>query len=218
MLYWDNSRAAAGPVCAGWVKWNSCTAAVRGWPEVAGIGAEASGAGVAAGGGGADPGIATSFQSSPSPTNKAIRVPTLAPEPSSMIIFATIPSSSASIDTTALSVWMSQRTSPAAMASPSALCHLTMVPSSMVGLRLGMLTLVPGVLPPQAATAAGSDAGGTAEDSAETPLAATCFQSSPSSASNAINVFTFTVVFSSIRCLARTPSSEASMAMTALSV
>merc|ERR1719352_770880 len=182
MLYWDNSRAAAGPVCAGWVKWNSCTAAVRGWPEVAGIGAEASGAGVAAGGGGADPGIATSFQSSPSPTNKAIRVPTLAPEPSSMIIFATIPSSSASIDTTALSVWISHRTSPAAIASPSALCHLTMVPSSMVGLRLGMLTLVPGVLPPLAATAAGSDAaaaaGGAAEVSAETPLAATCFQSS----------------------------------------
>merc|ERR1719397_2240371 len=194
MLYWERRRAAAGPVCAGWVKWNSCTGAVRGWPEVAVTGAGASGCAAAgAGGGGAEPGIATSFQSSPSPTSRAIRVPTLAPEPSSIIILATIPSSSASIDTTALSVWMSQRTSPAAIVSPSALCHLTMVPSSMVGLRLGMLTAVPGVLPPLAATAAGSNAdaaGGAAEDSedSETPLAATCFQSSPSSANNAINV------------------------------
>ncbi len=47
-----------------------------------------------------------------------------------------------------LSVWMSQSSSPAPTVSPSALYHLTMVPSLMVGERLGMLMVVPGTEPP----------------------------------------------------------------------
>jgi len=121
--------------------------------------------------------------------------------------------------TTALSVWMSHSTSPAAIASPSALYHLTMVPSSMVGDRLGMFTATPGVLPPEAAAggaaAVSLDGGGVA---AVTPAAATSCHSSPSSATNAINVPTFTVRFSSVISLAMVPSSAASMDMTALSV
>ena len=56
-----------------------------------------------------------------------------------------------------LSVCISQSSSPAAMVSPSALYHLTMVPSLMVGEREGMLMVVPITEPPvgTAAAAAG---------------------------------------------------------------
>merc|ERR1719458_2370431 len=91
-----------------------------------------------------------------------------------------------------------------------------MVPSSMVGDRLGMFTATPGVLPPEAAAggaaAVSLDGGGVA---AVTPAAATSCHSSPS---YAINVPTFTVRFSSVISLAMVPSSAATMDMTALSV
>merc|ERR1719427_627721 len=160
--------------------------------------------GVGVGGGGAEaPGMATSSQSCPSSTIKAISWPTFTEaSPSPTRILATTPSSSASMATTALSVWMSHSTSPAAIASPSALYHLTMVPSSMVGDRLGMFTATPGVLPPEAA------AGGAAAVSLDGGGVAAV---TPASATNAINVPTFTVRFSSVISLAMVPSSAASM-------
>merc|ERR1719470_435396 len=127
----------------------------------------------------------------------------------------TTPSSSHSMDTTALSVWMSHNTSPAEMASPSSLYHLTMVPSVMVGDKLGMFTTVPGVEPP-AAAAGGA---GAAASAGASPPATTVFQSSPSSATTAINSPTLMAPESALfNILARTPSSSASMDTTALSV
>merc|ERR1719317_1912559 len=112
--------------------------------------------------------------------------------PSSINIFATTPSSSHSMDTTALSVWISHNTSPAAIASPSCLYHLTIVPSDMVGDKLGMLITVPGVEPPVAAgagvdTSPEAAAAAASSSSSPPPVAATTFQSSPSSATTAIS-------------------------------
>ena len=50
----------------------------------------------------------------------------------------------------AMSVWMFHNTSPAAMLSPSAMYHLTIMPSTMVGERLGILITVPGLERPDA--------------------------------------------------------------------
>ena len=50
----------------------------------------------------------------------------------------------------AMSVWMFHNTSPAAMLSPSAMYHLTIMPSTMVGERLGILITVPGLELPDA--------------------------------------------------------------------
>jgi hypothetical protein len=54
------------------------------------------------------------------------------------IIFAMIPSSSFSKAMTALSVWISQSTSPGFTGSPSFLCQLTIVPDSIVGDKEGI--------------------------------------------------------------------------------
>merc|ERR550532_2036852 len=116
-----NSDPAGGPDPA-----TVDTAAAPLW----GAGAGDEAAGVAEG-------MATSLQSWPSSTITQIGTPTNTPAAPSVIrIFATTPSSSLSMLTTALSVWMSHRTSPAPMLSPSALYHLTMVPSDMVGDKL----------------------------------------------------------------------------------
>jgi hypothetical protein len=61
-----------------------------------------------------------------------------------------------------LSVWISQSSSPAPTVSPSALYHLTMVPSLIVGERLGMLMVVPGTEPPPPLGGAGAAAAAAA--------------------------------------------------------
>lgn len=55
-------------------------------------------------------------------------------------ILASVPSSSSSNETTALSVSISQRTSPGSILSPSFLNHWTIFPSVIVGDREGMFT------------------------------------------------------------------------------
>ena len=146
-------------------------------------------------------------------------VPTTIPDAPSLInIFATTPSSSLSMLTTALSVCMSQRTSPAAMLSPSCLYHLTIVPSDIVGDKLGMLMAVPGVEPPDMARAS-TWPPPDEEDCSPTGLEATSFQSSPSSATTAI--ISPTLIDSesaAFTILARNPSSSTSILTTALSV
>ena len=66
------------------------------------------------------PAAATPCHSSPSSATRAISSPTLQVTFSRVRILARVPSSVASMDMTALSVWMSQITSPSAIVSPAA--------------------------------------------------------------------------------------------------
>ena len=108
------------------------------------LGASALGVSAAAGAGAASPPpLAASSTLSPSAARMAITALTLTPSvPAATTIFATVPSSTASTSIVALSVSISQRTSPEETLSPSLTSHLARLPSSMVGERAGIVMLI----------------------------------------------------------------------------
>src|SRR4051794_24216721 len=85
--------------------------------------------------------FAASATLSPSAASTRIGVLTATPSvPSGTRICATVPSSTASTSIVALSVSISQSTSPDFTASPTLTCHLASLPSVMVGERAGIRT------------------------------------------------------------------------------
>src|SRR5687767_12551964 len=104
-------------------------------------GAGAEGAGAAAGVALDAPATSDSMSSS-LPAITAIKVPTGDVPPSSISRFRSMPSPRATSSMIALSVSTSASTSPLFTASPSAFAHFTRRPSSIVGERASMNTLV----------------------------------------------------------------------------